>query len=616
MRLVLPMEAVLCAVGLLSSPPGAAPLVLAAEVGALTLASAGLLVMPALSPNLSVAAGALAVAGVAGAAWCGHGGYLSFTAIVCLVPVGIFTGLFFPVRRALALHLAAWASLVSALSTSSGLARSLLVATLATVMVLLASLTIAVLAAATRREGNVDPATGLPNGFGLSDTMASSGYGSAFVVADIVLAGIGDVREALGYAVGTELMRRLVEDIGQVLPPGAVLGRVAGDELVVVHKLTCSPPGPDQATCSAPLQSTRGGDDVGALPASVTAEADQLAVALSQGVDHGRYLVESVEVAIRAHVGLALSPWHGTELAELVRRASASAAQGADTGNGCVLWHAGHRTLTAEDLRLLADLRRAADHGELWVAYQPQVDARSRLPLSVEALLRWRSPQHGTVPPGRFVPLAERSGLIDSLTDWALAEVLDAQVRWRQNGLQVPVSANLSAKSLHQPGLPEKIMRLLETRQLPAASLALEVTETAATPDLLEAINFLRPLHNWGVGISIDDFGTGYTSLSVLTGLPLDELKVDQSFVLRSPTSPGDAAIVRTVRELAHRLGLAAVAEGVETAELDTSMTELGFDTLQGYFYSKPLPEEDLIAFVRAEHLARAEGPIAGAARP
>lgn len=251
---------------------------------------------------------------------------------------------------------------------------------------------------------------------------------------------------------------------------------------------------------------------------------------------------------------------------------------------------------TAADLGLLADLRLAIDRDELSLAYQPQITTASARLASVEALLRWNSPTHGNVPPSRFIPLAERTGLIARLTDWVLSEALEAQVRWRSVGLDIPVGVNLSPTTINTPDLPDRILGELARRHLPATCLTIEVTETAAI-DLFQAVSLLRSLHDAGIRISIDDFGTGYTSLTALPDLPLDELKVDQSFVMRSLTSTADDAIVRTVRELALRLGLDAVAEGVETKDMFDRMCSYGFDLLQGYFLSKPLEEADLIEF-------------------
>jgi EAL domain-containing protein (putative c-di-GMP-specific phosphodiesterase class I) len=237
--------------------------------------------------------------------------------------------------------------------------------------------------------------------------------------------------------------------------------------------------------------------------------------------------------------------------------------------------------------------------GELWLAYQPQVDVKSGRIVSVEALLRWNSPVHGNVPPGRFIILAERTGLVDLLTEWVMARALDAQVRWRHEGVELPVSVNLSAKTLAWPDLSDWIMSELAVRGLPHEALSVEVTETAAA-DLLDAVQLLSPLREQGIRVSIDDFGTGYTSLAAIPYLPLDEIKVDMGFVKRSVTSPADEAIVRSVRELAHRLGLTPVAEGVEDTAIAQLMVDIGFDLLQGYHFAKPLAEGALLDMVKA----------------
>ena len=247
----------------------------------------------------------------------------------------------------------------------------------------------------------------------------------------------------------------------------------------------------------------------------------------------------------------------------------------------------------------------AAAKGELALAYQPQVDSWSGAIVAVEALLRWEGSTRGSVSPGEFIPLAERSGLIDRLTDWVFAEALDAQVRWRGQGLDIPVSVNLSARALTLPDIAASILGEITRRGLPARR-TVEVTEASEAADLLEAIGTLQPLHDAGIHISIDDFGTGYTSLSVLPELPLSELKLDQRFVVRAPTSPADDAIARTVRELAHRLGLRAIAEGVDSPQLYQLMVDMGYDVLQGFYISRPLTEDALLRFVARADLEHA----------
>jgi predicted signal transduction protein with EAL and GGDEF domain len=511
----------------------------------------------------------------------GAGTLASFGYILVLIPIAIAPALFLPVRAVLSQQLGVGAALWAATATRWGIGRSGVLAFLEVLGAVSASLTIILLARTVQRRGGIDPDTGLPNGFGLADRVARRGEKDATVVASVFLKGIGDAREALGYHVGTELLRRAVENLGQVLPAAADIGRVDGDELVVISGIDLT------------ADQTREEAD---------AFAQSLAETLRDAITAGRYLVDDIEVSLRANVGLAIAPWDGTDVPELIRRATLSARKAAAQGRAHVTWSGDEGVLTANDLALLARLRLASERGELSLAYQPQVSSRTLRIVSAEALLRWGSVTLGSVPPGMFVPLAERTGLIDRLTDWVLGEALDAQVRWRQAGLDIPVSVNLSATSLTVPDLAQWILSELESRQLPPASLTVEVTETAAI-DLLQAVDLLRPLHDRGVRVSIDDFGTGYTSLSALPDLPLDELKVDQRFVLRSSTSKADETIVRTVRELAHRLGLVAVAEGVESQELLEKMVGFDFDVLQGYHLARPLTEDDFVALVMDQEI-------------
>jgi EAL domain-containing protein (putative c-di-GMP-specific phosphodiesterase class I)/GGDEF domain-containing protein len=510
-----------------------------------------------------------------------------------LVPIATFVALFLGVRAVIGLQLVSALGLALALLGTLHLGSAILVAVVVSLAVLPASLTIRVLVSSLGRVGSIDPDTGLPNGAGLARQLAPGRSGvvaenrSAFVMATVLLAGVDDARQALGYKVGTELLRRAVEDLGQVLPAEASVTRVEADELVVTYDLDCALAPSDRANQS------------GQVPEAVLATGQALARDLTRTIGSGRYLVGRVEVLLRAHVGVVFAPWDGNEVAELVRRSSLSARHAAASGQSVAVWDGDRASLTPEDLALLADLRLAVERDELWLAYQPQVSAATDRTESVEALLRWHSAVHGNVPPGRFIVLAEKTGLIDRLTEWVLVEALDAQVRWRRAGLELPVSVNFSAKTLSRPDLSGWILSELDVRKLPPSSLTVEVTETAAA-DLLQADYVLRPLHERGVRISIDDFGTGYTSLAAIPYLPLDEIKVDLSFVRRALSSPADDAIVRCVRELAHRLGIATVAEGVEDEAIRHLMTGIGFDRLQGYHLSKPLGEQALLQFIRA----------------
>jgi diguanylate cyclase len=523
--------------------------------------------------------------------WAGSGTAVTYVYVLSAIPVGITAALFLSFRALLGQQLLSVVGLILGLGTAWGFARGSVVAVAVGLVDLLTSVTVYFLTHASKRQRSFDNDTGLPNGVGLSERVGQSTRRPSFVVAVIRLEGIADARGALGYEVGTELLKRAVEDLGQVLPPATFIGRVDGDELVVTLGL--------------------GHEELAHARSAEEGRAVELARTLAGAVSAGRYLVGDIEVSLRAHVGLAIAPWDGTEVPELVRRASLSAGRAAVQGQAESLWDGDFGAMTAADLGLLADLRLAIDRGELTLAYQPQIATATARLASVEALLRWKSPVHGNVSPTRFVPLAEKTGLIGRLTDWVLSEALEAQVRWRSIGIDIPVGVNFSPTTINTPDLPDRVLKELARRRLPATCLTIEVTETAAI-DLLQAVSLLRPLHDAGIRISIDDFGTGYTSLAALPDLPLDELKVDQSFVMRSLTSAADDAIVRTVRELALRLGLDAVAEGVETKDMFDRMAGYGFDLLQGYFLSKPLEESDLIDFAsrRASEDALGLNPI------
>jgi diguanylate cyclase len=509
-------------------------------------------------------------------AYNGHGSGLSFVYMLFLVPLGVAVGLFLNLQSTVIQFAFSLVCMAGAMGRFLGAARDIGFVAVLGFGALSSSLAVWFLTSNAKRKGTFDPDTGLPNGAGLARRVERRIEEPMVVVAVTRLEGVLDARQALGHEVGTELLRRAVEDIGQVLPSGAFIGRVDGDELVVI----------------AGFRSAVGATtEFGAIE-----NAYELATTLKSAVNAGRYLVGEIEVLLRTHVGLAVAPSDGTDVAELVRRASITARRASLTGQAHLVWEGNFGVMTADDLALLADLRLAAQRGELALAYQPQIRATSQRMESVEALLRWTSPNYGSVPPSRFIPLAERTGLIDRITEWVLAEALDAQVRWRALGYNFPVSVNLSPTSLTTPELPNLILAELASRDLPSRCLTVEVTETSAV-DLLQAVSLLRPLHDRGVRIAIDDFGTGYTSLAVLPDLPLNELKVDQRFVLRSSSSAADDAIVQTVLNLAHRLGLDAVAEGVETKELADRMSGYGFDFLQGYFLARPLDEGALLAF-------------------
>jgi EAL domain-containing protein (putative c-di-GMP-specific phosphodiesterase class I) len=239
-----------------------------------------------------------------------------------------------------------------------------------------------------------------------------------------------------------------------------------------------------------------------------------------------------------------------------------------------------------------AQLRDALAGDQIWLAYQPKLDLRRGAVTGVEALVRWQHPERGPISPGEFLPIIENTELIGPLT-WYVLDVAAAQcARWREQGLDLQVSVNLSARTITDPALPHRVRDALSRHGLPASALELELTESAVLGDHARAAQVLGHLRDIGVGLAVDDFGTGYASISYLTTLPLDVLKIDQSFVLRLTTDSTAAAVVGFTLDLARHLDLHVVAEGIEDAATLTELVRLGCDLAQGYHIARPMPAD------------------------
>lgn len=255
-----------------------------------------------------------------------------------------------------------------------------------------------------------------------------------------------------------------------------------------------------------------------------------------------------------------------------------------------------------QDASALTPVRLAEglEAGEFYLEYQPKIELETMRPVGVEALLRWRHPDMGLVPPMTFIPVAEESELIHRVTEWVLSEALRQREAWTNMQIALSVAVNLSAKNVDGDDLSALLARGAGAANLGPHQLILELTETAAMRDAERAADMLTRLRIKGVGLSIDDFGTGYSSLSQLQRLPFSEVKIDKSFVLDCTSSKENAAIVYAVIDLSHRLGLKVVAEGVETADALRLLAKAGCDAAQGYFISKPLGADKIPAWFEA----------------
>jgi EAL domain-containing protein (putative c-di-GMP-specific phosphodiesterase class I) len=256
-------------------------------------------------------------------------------------------------------------------------------------------------------------------------------------------------------------------------------------------------------------------------------------------------------------------------------------------------------THSEDRLGLLAALRRAIESNQLDLHYQPKVALDGERVVGVEALLRWEHPTRGSIPPDEFIPLAERSGLTHGLTSFVIDKSLAQVAAWRAEGIEVGVAVNVSARDLHGPSLVRSVSEALARHRVPASLLTLELTERSLMAEHSGVGDTIEALEALDVELSLDDFGTGYSSMFMLQRLPVSEIKVDRSFVSRLAEEGHDASIVRSIIDLAHALGLQAVAEGVETQEVWDELAELGCDTAQGWYIGWPMPADEATAWLR-----------------
>ncbi len=387
---------------------------------------------------------------------------------------------------------------------------------------------------------------------------ASGGHRLAVLFID--LDQFKQVNDSLGHAVGDELLLAVAHRLGEQVPLLDMLARVGGDEFIGLME--------------------RFGEerDVAMLAAEIVAAFEQ------------PFKLEMHELFLSASVGISLFPRDGDGVIELMRNADSAMYRAKSIGRGQFYFYAPEMTRAAQErIRLETLLRRALEQRELAVFMQPQVDTQTGELVCAEALLRWESAELGVVEPARFIPIAEESGIIISLGHWVLQETCRQLVRWEASGFILPqVAVNLSVRQLERPGFIDSLAAILAETGLAPARLKLEITESVvmAVKDVSDVLARLRKL---GVSLAIDDFGTGYSSLSYLKLLPVQQLKIDQSFVFGIGQNPGDEAIIRSVMALARSLHFEVVAEGVETVAQAEFLAALGCHRLQGFLHGEAL---------------------------
>jgi diguanylate cyclase (GGDEF)-like protein len=413
-----------------------------------------------------------------------------------------------------------------------------------------------------------DTLTGLPNRAQFRDAVhraiGQARPGDAVVILMLDLNRFKHVNDALGYHIGDLLLVAVGERLArQVVRDGDVVARLSGDEFGVL---------------------LRSGDAT-------------LAISVAERIEESfaaPFVLEEQQVDIGAAVGVACWPLHADGGDTLLNRAEMAMYAAKNRGNGPQLYDPSIELASARTLTLMTELRHAVDAHELRLYLQPKLALETGQLIGAEALLRWQHPQLGMVPPSHFIPFAEQTGFIHTLTLWVLEEAARHWHVLNDEGLPLLLSINLSTRDLLDQNLPQKFEALLAKGRVPASAFCLEITESAMMDEPQRALATLDRLSAMGFKLSIDDFGTGYSSLAYLKRLPVNELKIDQSFVRNMQTDADDAMIVRSTIDLAHNLGITVVAEGVENGQVWNMLRDLDCDHAQGFHMGRPMPVSEL----------------------
>jgi diguanylate cyclase (GGDEF)-like protein len=378
-----------------------------------------------------------------------------------------------------------------------------------------------------------------------------------------------EVNDTLGHAVGDDVLRLVAERLRAGVRPDDTVARLGGDEFVLLLEVT-------------------------SVEEALTI-VDRIVAHLQRP-----YEVGGARLEVDASSGVAMLPDHGTDLEMLLRRADAAMYAAKEAASPTVVFTSDLEHAAPSRLELIADLRRGIHQGELVVHYQPQVRATDGVPLRLEALVRWHHPRQGVLPPGHFLPLIERSAVMRALTAEVLEQVFSQLAVWGERGCTLPVAVNVSLHDLADGRFTDQVVEGLHRHRIAPSRLSLEITEQALIGDPSRVQATLVDLCAAGVELSLDDFGIGHASLTRLKRLPVNEVKIDRSFVDGFERRPEDQAIVSAVIGLARGLGLRCVAEGVETAETLGALADLGCDAVQGYHLARPMRPEEVEAWLLA----------------
>jgi diguanylate cyclase (GGDEF)-like protein len=393
-----------------------------------------------------------------------------------------------------------------------------------------------------------------------------------------------DVNDTLGHHFGDLLLTEVGPRLQRPLRGVDTVARLGGDEFAVLL------PGPTDLATACRV-------------------AERLVDSLTQP-----FGINGLVLEVGVSIGVALYPDHGQTGRELLQHADVAMYAAKRGQTGFVVYSPATDTNSVRQLTLTGQLRRAIENGQMALEFQPKVDVRTAGVAGVEALIRWHHPELGAVPPGEFIHSAEQTGLIKPLTLWVMNAALSELRRWSRLGYEFGVAVNLSVKSLQDPELPEVVRGLLESSGQRPERLTFEITESALMADPAAALEVVAQIAALGCQLSLDDFGTGYSSLAYLQQLPIDELKIDRSFVVAMTRDDNAAVIVRSVVSLAKGLGLSVVAEGVESEDAFLSLRALGCDQVQGHWFGPAMNGDQLLGWLKDAHPNRAR--VAAAAHP
>ena len=429
-----------------------------------------------------------------------------------------------------------------------------------------------------------DETTGLPNRVHLLDLLPpevaqAQALDQGLVVCTLRLERLMEFDNVLGSAGADSVIKQVAAQLSQIMAGHGVLARVRRDEFTMTYRTN-------------------------------TTHVDAAALARFLARQHIPVHESGLSLYIELTLGLAVCPEHGQDPPTLLKKAEQALLQARKNAQRWSIYDAQQEQLFTRHHLLFGKLRDAMLQHQLSMHFQPQIDLRTGHVIGAEALVRWRDPVEGHISPAEFIPVAEESGLIRQLTLWVLAESMRECARWHRDGLVLNVSINLSALNLLDPELPDALQAALTETALPPRYVNLEITESCFMDSPQRTMSMLHSLHDSGLRLSIDDFGTGYSSLSYLKSMPIDELKIDQTFVRKLLSNAADQAIVSSTIALAHNFGLSVVAEGIEDPDTATWLKQHGCDLGQGYTYAKPMPPDEFVAFVRRRV------PLAGAVGP